>query len=96
MKITDRQVKKLVQMAMAPNKETLDNLKKGQKDEFSSAFNNMVDKVLEYSATSPTQQTETTKGTLYGTYNSVTGYFQNVKTTRLMKSNLIPLCRAMR
>lgn len=39
----------------------------------------MVDKVLEYSAGNPTQQMETIKGTLFGTYNSVTGYFQNVK-----------------
>lgn len=78
-KITDKQVKKLVQMAMAPNKETLENLQKGKHDEFSSVFNNVVDKVLEYSASSPTQQMETTKGTLFGTYNSVTGYFQNVK-----------------
>ena len=36
-------------------------------------------KVLEYTETSPTQQFETTKGTLFGAYNSVTGYFQNVK-----------------
>jgi len=79
LKITDKQVKKLVQMAMAPNKETLENIIRGKKDEFSSVFNNVVDKVLEYSATSPTQQMETTKGTLFGTYNSVTGYFQNVK-----------------
>ena len=35
----------------------------------------MVDNVLEYSATSPTQRMETTKGTLFGTYNAVTGYF---------------------
>jgi PPE-repeat protein len=77
-RITDRQVKKLVQMAMVPNQETLDNLKKGRQNEFSSVFNNMVDKVLEYSATSPTQQMETTKG-LFGTYNSVTGYFHNVR-----------------
>jgi hypothetical protein len=79
-KITDKQVKKLVQMALAPNKETLDNLKNGRQDEFSSVFNNMVDKVLEYSSTSPTQQIDTTKGTLFGAYNAVTGYFQNVKS----------------
>jgi len=78
-KITDKQVKKLVQMAMAPNKETFENIIKGKKDDFSSVFNNVVDKVLEYSESSPTQQMETTKGTLFGTYNSVTGYFQNVK-----------------
>lgn len=78
-KITDKQVKKLVQMAMAPNKETLENLKKGRVDEFSSVFTNTVDKVLEYGQTNHTQQMETTKGTLFGAYNSVTGYFQNVK-----------------
>jgi len=79
-KITDKQVKKLVQMAMAPNKETLENIQKGRPDEFSSLFSNVVDKVLEYSGTSPSQQMETTKGTLFGAYNSVTGYFQNVKS----------------
>lgn len=79
-KITDRQVKKLVQIAMAPNKETLRNLQIGKHDEFSSVFTNMVDNVLEYTATSPTQQLDTTKGTLFGTYNGVTGYFQNMKS----------------
>lgn len=79
-KITDKQVKKLVQIAMAPNKETLHNLQIGKKDEFSTVFTNMVDNVLEYTATSPSQQMETTKGTLFGTYNGVTGYFQNVKS----------------
>ncbi|ARS42638.1 hypothetical protein CA265_24430 [Sphingobacteriaceae bacterium GW460-11-11-14-LB5] len=78
-RITDKQVKKLVQIAMAPNKETLQNLQTGKKDEFSSVFTNMVDNVLEYTATSPTQHMETTKGTLFGAYNGVTGYFQNVK-----------------
>jgi hypothetical protein len=39
-KITDKQVKKLVQIAMAPNKEILQNLQKGKEDEFSSVFNN--------------------------------------------------------
>ncbi|RYG07629.1 MAG: DUF945 domain-containing protein, partial [Chitinophagaceae bacterium] len=71
-KITDKQVKKLVQIAMAPNKETLQNLQIGKQDEFSSVFTNMVDNVLEYTATSPTQQMETTKGTLFGAYNGVT------------------------
>lgn len=79
-KITDKQVKKLVQMAMAPNKETLERIQKGRVDEFTSLFSNTVEKVLEYAETSPTQQFETTKGTLFGAYNSVTGYFQNVKS----------------
>lgn len=79
-KITDRQVKRLVQLAMAPNKETLNNLKTNKQDEFSSAYTNIVNNVLEYALTSPTQQMETTKGTLFGAYNGVTGYFQNMKS----------------
>jgi hypothetical protein len=38
-----------------------------------------VSSVMEYALTSPTQQEATTKGTLFGAYNAVTGYFQNVR-----------------
>jgi len=78
-KITDREVKSLVQMAMAPNKETLQSLQTGKESELSSAYNNIVSSVMEYALSSPTQQEQTTKGTLFGTYNAVTGYFQNVR-----------------
>lgn len=64
---------------MAPNKETLQSLKNGGQDEYSSVFTNVVDNVLEYAGTSPSQQEATTKGTLFGAYNAVTGYFQNVR-----------------
>lgn len=39
----------------------------------------MVSSVMEYALTNPTQYEATTKGTLYGAYNAVTGYFQNVR-----------------
>lgn len=79
-RITDGHVKRLVQMAMAPNKEVLQNLQKGNTDELSAAFNNVVDAVTGYAFSDPTQQEITTKGTLYGAYNAVTGYFQNVRS----------------
>jgi phage/plasmid-like protein (TIGR03299 family) len=66
-RITDQQVKKLVQMAM------------GKTEELSTVYNNVVDAVTRYAFTSPTQQDMTTKGTLYGAYNAVTGYYQNVR-----------------
>jgi phage/plasmid-like protein (TIGR03299 family) len=78
-RITDPEVKKLIQLAMIPNKEVLQNIHRGQTDELSTCFNNMVDNVYEYALSSPTLQTETTKGTVFGAYNSVTGYFQNVR-----------------
>lgn len=78
-KITDPEVLKLVQQAMCPNKEVLDNLQTGQFDELSTAFNNICNSVFDYAMSSPTQQTETTRGTLFGAYNAVTGYFQNIR-----------------
>lgn len=78
-RITDSATKRLVQLAMAPNKETLDNLRSGKHEEFSSAYNNIVSSVVEYALTAPSQQEATTKGTLFGAYNAVTGYFQNVR-----------------
>ena len=77
--ISDPELKRLIQMAMAPNKETIEKLKTGKEEELSSHFNNIVSSVFDYAMTSPTQQEATTKGTLFGAYNSVTGYFQNVR-----------------
>ncbi|RYE52311.1 MAG: DUF945 domain-containing protein [Sphingobacteriales bacterium] len=78
-KTTDASLKKLVQHAMAPNKETLQALLTGNHDEFSTAYKNMVDNIIEYSEVHPSQQEVNTRGTLYGAYNAVTGYFQNVR-----------------
>ncbi|WP_316787760.1 DUF932 domain-containing protein [Pedobacter frigoris] len=78
-KITDRQVRQLIEIAMAPNKETLKNLKDGNKDELSSMYTNACDNVFSYAMLNESQQLETTKGTLFGAYNAVTGYYQNVK-----------------
>jgi phage/plasmid-like protein (TIGR03299 family) len=81
-RITDPELKRLIQLAMVPNKETYEKLKTGKEAELSSHFNNVVSSVFDYAMTSPTQQEATTKGTLFGAYNSVTGYFQNVRNFR--------------
>ena len=78
-RITDHEVKHLIQVAMVPNKETLSNLLQGRTDELSTVYTNMVDKVYEYAMSAPSQQQDTTAGTLFGAYNAVTGYFQNVR-----------------
>ncbi|MFC4213409.1 DUF932 domain-containing protein [Pedobacter lithocola] len=78
-RITDAEVKKLVQMAMAPNKETLQSLQSNRLDELSSIYTNTVSAVLDYAFSHHSQQEATTKGTLYGAYNAVNGYFQNVR-----------------
>jgi phage/plasmid-like protein (TIGR03299 family) len=77
--ISDTNVKKLIQLAMVPNREVLQNIQSGNMNELSTCFVNICDNAYEYAMTSPTQQTETTKGTLFGAYNAITGYFQNVR-----------------
>ena len=78
-KVNDREVRKLIQMALCPNKETLDLINKGAEDEISTVFKNTVEDAFAYAMVSDTQQMDTTKGTLFGAYNAVTGYYQNVK-----------------
>ena len=79
-RIQDDEVKKLIQLALVPNREVLRNIQTGNLDELSKVFTNMCDNAWEYSCASPTQQTATTKGTLFGAYNAITGYFQNVRS----------------
>lgn len=79
-KISDAEVKKLIQLALCPNRETLELLKKGKDEELSTVFKNMVDGAITYAMVADSQQMETTKGTVFGAFNAVTGYFQNVRS----------------
>jgi phage/plasmid-like protein (TIGR03299 family) len=78
-RITDKQVKQLIEVAMSPNKEVLKNLKDGNTEKLSTTYTNIVDNAFAYAMSNPTQQMETTAGTLFGAYNAVTGYYQNVR-----------------
>lgn len=75
--IMDSEVKKLIQVALAPNKETILNINSGTEN--SLYFEKMCTSAYEYAMSNPTQDMATTKGTLFGAYNAVTGYFQNVR-----------------
>jgi phage/plasmid-like protein (TIGR03299 family) len=77
--VGDDAMKKLIQLSLCPNKETLKHLQKGNFDEVSTVFKNIVDDAFAYAMISESQQMTTTKGTLFGAYNAVTGYFQNVR-----------------
>ncbi|MFZ4929174.1 DUF932 domain-containing protein [Chryseobacterium sp. Mn2064] len=87
-KIGDSEMKKLIQLALCPNKETLNHLQKGNAEELSTVFKNTVDDAFAYAMMSDAQQMETTKGTLFGAYNAVTGFYQNVKTYKDDESKL--------
>ena len=79
-KITDKQLKRLIQIAMAPGNETLGHLRDGKIDLLSPQYLNTVESVYAYALGDPAQNLVTTAGTVFGAYNSVTGYFQNVRS----------------
>ncbi len=87
-RVTDNEVKKLIQLALCPNKETFDLLRKGEDDEISTVFKNTVEDVFAYAMISESQQMNTTKGTLFGAYNAVTGYYQNVRNYKNEEAKL--------
>lgn len=77
--LSDAETKKLIKLAMAPSKEVFAAVAEGNKKfEFSRQFENVCGDIWEYSQTAPSQQLETTKGTIFGAYNAITGYYQNV------------------
>jgi phage/plasmid-like protein (TIGR03299 family) len=91
-RITDKDMLRLIQHAMAPTKEVLQKVIDENIDEYSSQFLHTVEKACEYAFTHPTQQSETAKGTLFGAYNAITGYIQNVmpyKTDELKLKSIL-------
>lgn len=79
-RIPDKDLQMLIRMALAANKEKLGALADGQFEELSAVYRNQCEEVFAYAMMSDTQQMPTTEGTLFGAFNSVTGYFQNVRT----------------
>ena len=87
-KVADNEIKKMIQFALCPNRETLQHLKAGNDDEISTVFKNTVEDAFAYAMTSDSQQMNTTKGTLFGAYNAVTGYYQNVRNYKDSEAKL--------
>lgn len=91
-RIEDKHVKQLIQLALCPNRETLDLLKKGAHDELSSVYKNACEAAFDYAFTDEAQNMATTKGTLFGAYNAVTGYYQNVRNFKTGEDKLKSIC----
>lgn len=54
-------------------------------------FESLISDVYAYAMQSDTQQMETTRGTVFGAYNAITGYLQNVKEVKDKESNLVSI-----
>lgn len=78
--VTDKEVKKLITLALMPKKETAQGMNLEQWEQLSSYSRRACEAAFAYAMGNPTQQGETTKGTLFGAYNAVTGYFHNVRS----------------
>ena len=87
-RVTDPEIKRLIRLAMVPNKEVLQKIEADKMDELSTAFNNICNSAFEYAQISTSQQSKSTKGTLFGVYNAVTGYFQNVRNYKNEETKL--------
>lgn len=87
-RISDPQLKKLIELAMVPQKETWQKREGGQEHPLSTCFQHICQHVYEYAQTSPSQQTDSTRGTLFGLYNAVTGYFQNLRNYKSPEAKL--------
>ncbi len=72
-RITDKKVLELLELVFPGTRDENGDSTNGKK---TINIRNMVN---EYIQSNDTQQTEATKGTVFGFYNGVTGYFQNVK-----------------
>jgi hypothetical protein len=81
-------VLRLIELAMAPPKETISAIGSKGFEEFSSYHRRVCDTVFEYAMTSPTQPSDTVRGTLFGAYNGITGYFQNVRSYRTTEDKM--------
>lgn len=79
-KMSDKQVQRLIQIALAPNKETLDNIRDGNEDANSATYKNQVYSAFGYYLGADSQKLVTTEGTVFGAYNGITGYFHNVRS----------------
>jgi hypothetical protein len=56
---------------------------------FSSYHFRFQDTVFEYTIISPSNQSaDTVRGTLFGAYNGITGYFQNVRSYRTTEDKM--------
>ena len=87
-RITDKEVYKMIQLALIPNKEVLRDIRRGKEDELSTHFLNICNEAYEYAMGNETQGLNTTRGTLFGAYNGVTGYFQNVRSYKSEEAKL--------
>jgi len=77
-KISDQKLLEYIAMVMSPQTEMI------SESEFENYYSQKTinlakEEILPYALGNPTQQLATTKGTVFGAYNAITGFYQNQK-----------------
>ena len=76
-KMSEGQIREYLKKVFTP-----EYLAKESQKEVSTRLTNMIEETLDFNYNHPTQQTSEAKGTLWGTYNAVSGYYNYIKPYR--------------
>jgi phage/plasmid-like protein (TIGR03299 family) len=76
-KVSDTELQKYITDVMMPEYKALKSPEEDEK--ISTRFKNQVTSIYEFALSHPTQQTEATRGTLWGAYNAISGYYNYIQ-----------------
>jgi phage/plasmid-like protein (TIGR03299 family) len=79
-KVDDGQLRKYITEVMRPANVVAQT--QSEQEVISARFKNQVDSIYEFALTHPTQLTDAAKGTLWGAYNSISGYYNYIAKFR--------------
>lgn len=75
--LSDEEMKEFIEKIFTPKLTGTES--EQLKEELSTRTKNVVNSTLEFALSHPTQQTESTRGTVFGAYNSISGYYNYIK-----------------
>jgi len=74
-KISDQELKSYIQSVMKPEYK---KVSEEEEEILSTRFKNQVESIYDFALSHPTQTTEAAKGTIWGAYNSISGYYNYI------------------
>lgn len=75
-KCDDEKLRKYIQEVMKPEYKVV--LSEEEQDKMSTRFKNQVDSIYAFALSHPTQITNATRGTVWGAYNAISGYYNYI------------------
>ena len=77
--IQDAELRKYIEDVMRADYKKDLIIEAGKEEEISTRFKNQVDSIYEFALSHPTQVTNAARGTVWGAYNAISGYFNYVQ-----------------